>query len=109
MHNGAIAPTFNEIFTKTLQPRCGSNSSCHTGANPQHGLILDDEVAAYQGLMSRNAAGTTARVIPNDTKCGELIVRLETPNHSWTMPKGEYLDENVRCVFRHWIADGAKQ
>lgn len=108
MHSGAIAPTFNEIFTRTLQPSCGSNASCHAGANAQHGLHLDDEATAYRDLMAENAAGTTARVIPNDVKCGELIVRLETPNEPWTMPKGDHLPENVLCVIRHWIADGAQ-
>jgi hypothetical protein len=108
IHNGAIAPTFNEIFTRTLEPSCGSNGACHAGANAQHGLRLDDETTAYQDLMAENAAGTTARVIPNDLKCGELIVRLETPNKSWTMPKGGHLPENLLCVIRHWIADGAQ-
>ena len=106
--NGTIAPTFNEIFTRTLQPRCGSNASCHAGSNAQHGLRLDDEATAYQNLMSDNAAGTTARVIPNDLNCGELIVRLETPNEPGTMPKGDHLEENLLCVIRHWIADGAQ-
>lgn len=109
IHNSAIAPTFSEIFARTLQPSCGSNASCHAGASAQHGLRLDDEATAYQGLMAKNAAGTTARVIPNDLKCGELIVRLETPNKSWTMPKGGHLPENLLCVIRHWIADGAPQ
>jgi hypothetical protein len=109
IHNGAISPTFNEIFTRTLQPSCGSNAACHAGANAQRGLRFDDETTAYQDLMAKNAAGTTARVIPNDLKCGELIVRLETPNKSWTMPKGSHLPENLLCVIRHWIADGAQQ
>jgi hypothetical protein len=108
IHNGAISPTFNEIFTRTLQPSCGSNASCHAGDNPQNGLRLDDEAVAYQGLMAKNAAGTTARVIPNDLTCGELIVRLETPNEPWTMPKGGHLPENLLCVIRHWIDDGAQ-
>jgi len=108
IHNGTISPTFNEIFTRTLKPSCGSNGSCHAGPTAQNGLQLDDEATAYQDLMSGNAAGTTARVIPNDVKCGELIVRLETPNETWTMPKGGHLPENLLCVIRHWIADGAQ-
>jgi hypothetical protein len=108
IHNGAIAPTFNEIFTRTLKPSCGANGSCHAGPTAQNGLRLDDEATAYQDLMSENAAGTTARVIPNDSKCGELIVRLETPNETWTMPKGGQLPENLLCVIRHWIANGAQ-
>jgi hypothetical protein len=106
--NGTISPTFSDIFTRTLKPSCGSNGSCHAGTSPQAGLRLDDEAAAYQDLMSGNAAGTTARVIPNDLKCGELVVRLETPNETWTMPKGGHLPDNVLCVIRHWIADGAQ-
>lgn len=108
-HNGTIAPTFDEIFTRTLAQSCGSSPRCHAGDQPQNGLRLDNVDTAYQDLMSENAAGTTARVIPNDVKCGELIVRLETPNETWTMPKGGHLPENVLCVIRHWIADGAQR
>lgn len=107
IHNQVIAPTFTEIFTKTLKPSCGSSTSCHAGSNAQHGLRLDDETTAYDDLMAKNAAGTTARVIPNDLKCGELIVRLETPDEPWTMPKGGHLPDDLLCVFRHWIAEGA--
>ena len=109
IHNQVITPTFDEIFTRTLQPRCGSSPSCHAGASAQNGLHLDDATTAYQDLLAENAAGTTQRVIPNDVKCGELIVRLETPNEPWTMPKGDHLPDNVLCVIRHWIADGAKK
>jgi hypothetical protein len=107
IHNGSIAPTFSELFTRTLKPSCGSSTSCHAGTNAQHGLRLDDEATAYDSLMAQNAAGTTARVIPNDLKCGELIVRLETPNEPWTMPKGGHLSDDLLCVVRHWIAEGA--
>ena len=108
IHNGQISPTFSEIFTNTLKPGCGSNASCHSGPNPQNGLSLDDEATAYANLMKKNAAGTNDRVKPGDLKCGELIVRLETPNESWSMPKGDHLPEGLLCVIRHWIADGAK-
>jgi preprotein translocase subunit SecD len=109
LHNGQIAPTFDEIFMRTLQPSCGSSTSCHAGAHPQNGLSLDDAATAYTDLMSKNAAGTEARVIPNDLKCGELIVRLETANEPWSMPKAGHLPDNLLCVIRHWIADGAPQ
>lgn len=107
MHNGQIAPTFSEIFSRTLQPSCGTTASCHA-APGQNGLALDDEATAYADLMAKNAAGTTSRVIPNDLKCGELVVRLETPNQTWSMPQGAHLPDNLLCVIRHWIANGAQ-
>ena len=107
IHNGQIAPTFSDIFSHTLQQSCGSQTTCHAGSRPQNGLALDVQATAYTDLMAENAAGTTRRVIPRDTKCGELIVRLETPNVSWGMPKGSHLPDDLLCVFRHWIAEGA--
>lgn len=105
LHNGVIAPTFDDVFTNTLQPVCGA-SGCHSGQSPQRGLKLDDINAAYQTLLEKNAAGED-RVIPGDVQCGKVIVRLETAGEPWSMPPGHHLDEPTLCAIRHWIADGA--
>src|SRR4051794_6261125 len=41
LHDGKIAPTFDEIFTRTLLPTCGV-SECHAAPSPKAGLELDD-------------------------------------------------------------------
>jgi len=106
--NGQIAPTFDELWIRTLQPTCGSNPSCHAGPNPQHGLALDVEDTAYKDLLGPSSTGEP-RVTPGDTSCGKFMVRLETPGQSWSMPPGSHLDESVLCVIRHWVANGAKR
>jgi hypothetical protein len=107
VHGGVIAPTFDDVFTRTLQPVCGA-SGCHSGASPRAGMRLDDIDLAYQALTSQNAAGED-RVIPGDVQCGKVIVRLEMAGKPWSMPPGKHLDEGTLCAIRHWIANGAQR
>lgn len=105
--NGQIAPTFDDLWTRTLQPTCGV-AGCHSGPNPQKGLALDVEDTAYTDLLGPSSTGEP-RVTPGDTSCGKFMVRLETAGQSWSMPPGNHLDESVLCVIRHWVANGAKR
>lgn len=107
MANGDIAPTFDELWTRTLKPTC-AQLGCHVQPNPQNGLALDDENTAYADLMAKSSTGVP-RVTPKDLKCGRFIVRLETPDQPWSMPPGHHLDESTLCVIRHWIANGAQR
>ena len=100
-----IAPTFQEVFDNTLLPICGE-VGCHSGANPQRGLKLDDIDAAYTTLLEKNAQGED-RVIKGDLACGKVIVRLETAGESWSMPPDNHLTEPELCAIRHWIKNGA--
>jgi hypothetical protein len=103
---GEIAPTFDDVFTKTLNAKCATNSACHSGDTPKNGLSFDDPDAAYDLLMEDSARGNP-RLIPGDVACGELLFRLETDIESYGMPPGRPLDEAERCSIRHWIANGA--
>lgn len=105
-HGGKLAPTYADVFTHTFKSSC-ARPGCHTGPHPANGLSFDDETASYDALMSTNAAGTNARLIPGNVTCGELVVRLETANESWSMPQGGHLDEPTLCAIRHFIAEGA--
>lgn len=107
LHNGVIAPTFDDVFTNTLQPVCGA-PGCHSGTNPQRGLKLDQIDDAYTTLLEKSADGE-ARVIPGNVQCGKVIVRLETAGESWSMPPDHHLDEATLCAIRHWIKDGANR
>ena len=63
---------------------------------------------AYAALMAPSTAGYP-RVAEGDTRCGRVIVRLETPGKSYSMPAGNQLIPEERCSIRHWIANGAKR
>jgi hypothetical protein len=95
-------PTFSDVFTRTLQPKC---TACHSGADAQRGLAFDDEDSAYEALMGHGTTGALL-VTPGDTTCGELIYRLEIGGLEG-MPPGPSLSEQERCSIRHWIANGA--
>jgi hypothetical protein len=108
VHDGVLMPTFSDVFNGTLKGQC-TQAGCHGSVEPQNGLELDVEATAYTDLLGENAAHTEARVIPRNVTCGELIVRLETANESWSMPQGGHLTDQELCAIRHWIADGAPQ
>jgi len=99
LRGGAIAPTFDEIHANTLS-RCAS-AGCHTGGSPAGGLDLTTPDGAHDALVG------AGRITPSDLRCGDLIVRLETPGEPWSMPFGSHLDEAELCVLRHWIDQGA--
>jgi hypothetical protein len=105
--NGQIAPTFDDVWTRTLLPTCGI-SGCHAGPNPQNGLALDVEDTAYTDLMGASSTGEP-RVTPGNASCGKFMVRLETAGQSWSMPPGNHLDDATLCSIRHWVANGAKR
>lgn len=105
--NGDIAPTFDELWSRTLKPVC-AQPGCHVAPNPQNGLALNDENTAYADLLGKSSTGEP-RVTPKDLRCGKFIVRLETAGEPWSMPPGNHLDEPVLCVIRHWIANGAQR
>ena len=94
------------IFSQVLGVTCASSgSSCHGDLGRMGGLFLGDEGAAYAALLGLD--GGKARVIAGDPACSEMMVRLDLPGHSWSMPPGAPLDERARCSIRRWLAAGA--
>jgi hypothetical protein len=49
------------------------------------------------------------RVEPGAPSCSLLMERLDAKAGPSTMPPGAPLSEAERCVFRLWIADGARR
>jgi len=94
---------FPVLFGQVFGVTCGSpGASCHGALGRQGGLAFTSEGAALLGLD-----GSAPRVVPGDAACSEMMVRLDTPGHSWSMPPGAPLDERARCSIRRWIAAGA--
>lgn len=100
-------PEFPVIFGQVLQVTCASAGvSCHGDSGHSGDLTLTVQTAAYDALLGLDGAGR-ARVKPGDPACSEMMVRLDSPGHSWSMPPGAPLDERARCSLRRWIAAGA--
>lgn len=95
---------FDQVFSVTC---ASSGASCHGDLGRMGGLVLTDEAAAYAALLGLD--GAKARVIAGDAACSEMMVRLDSPGHSWSMPPGAPLDERARCSIRRWIASGAAE
>jgi hypothetical protein len=110
----AYEPSYDAIFDNVLRKTCGSSatgSSCHygpTAAEAKGGLALSDRDAAYEALLGQD--GTHARVVPGDAECSLLMQRLESKDVAVRMPLGgDPLPDNVRCVIRKWIENGAER
>jgi hypothetical protein len=98
----AYEPTFDNVFTKTLQPSCAlAGSSCHASAGHNGGLVLDDPETAYRLLMQNQ------RAIAKDPECSALTRRLESTDTAVMMPPGLPLAQAERCAIIQWMARGA--
>lgn len=98
------APTFDELFTRTLRPTCGqAGSSCHAAEGANGDLVFADANQAYAALTS----GEKPRVVPGDPACSEIVVRTHRAGEPWSMPPGQALSEGEQCVIRQWIEQGA--
>jgi hypothetical protein len=97
---------FPVIFSQVLSVTCASaGASCHGATGQQGGLVFVDEAQAYAALLA--PADGEPRVVAGDPACSEMMVRLDSPGHAWSMPPGAPLDERARCSIRRWIAAGA--
>jgi len=103
--NPDYTPTFDRIFTETLQRNCAQTNSCHSSQGRQGGLSFTDATESYALLLGQ--ADGKARVIPNDAACSELVVRTHSVGKAWQMPPGTPLREGERCAIRQWIQNGA--
>ena len=102
------APTFDEIFSRTLQPTCAQGgSACHAPGGGQGGLSFESVDQAYTLLTEGD--GGEAWVKAGDAACSPLLARLESDDASKVMPPGGKLPEAERCAVVQWIAAGAKR
>jgi hypothetical protein len=103
------APDFSRIYSEILATKCASGGgACHgpQSAGRNGGLVFDGADASREMLLRPSSSGRP-RVTPGDLRCGELIVRLETPGEPWSMPRGGHLEQTELCTIRQWIANGA--
>lgn len=107
----SLDPTYNEIYSKLLEPRCGgpgAGNACHGMTGLQGGLGLYNIDGAYESLLGRS--GNRAEVVPGDPECSPLMERLETNDAEKRMPRGAaQLPAGVRCAVRLWIEHGAER
>jgi hypothetical protein len=93
-------PTFQNVYSRTLQNGCGGAlGACH-GANPVGGMSLVNPSTAYTSLLD-------GRVKAGDASCSEIIVRTNAPGKDYQMPPGITLGEPERCSLIQWVAAGA--
>lgn len=101
------SPTFDQVFTRTLQPSCAlSGASCHASEGAMGGLVLADADAAYASLLGQN--GEKSRVVAGDAACSLLVERLDATGDA-VMPPGAPLADAERCAVAQWIQNGAKR
>jgi len=97
-------PTFNNVYTNTLQNGCGSTSvSCHSREGHQGGMSFEDPQTAYDALLN-------GRVEPGDPSCSKMIVRTGSPGADYQMPKGPLsvaLGPKEFCALIQWVQNGA--
>ncbi len=101
----AYSPTFDRVFTETLQRTCAQTSACHSSEGRQGGLVFTDSAESYALLLGQN--GNKARVAPGNASCSELVVRTHSVGKAWQMPPGAALDPGVLCAIRTWVQNGA--
>ena len=103
-------PNFKDLFDNTLLRTCsnggGPTAGCHSAPYPEAGFELDDIDTAYANILAKSTTGEP-RVIPNDVKCGKVIVRLETAGEPWSMPPDDHLNDQTLCAITQWIKSGA--
>jgi hypothetical protein len=99
-------PLYSTIFREIIQKQCALGSSCHGTDGAMGGLVLASANDTYDALLGLKA-GTTKRVLPNDPKCSPLMVRLESRDPDYVMPRGSRLTEPELCEFVQWIKQGA--
>jgi len=95
-------PTFDNVFTNTLQPTCGfEGGACHSADGAQGGLVFEEIEESYDLVMER--------VLEGDPACSLLIQRVDAEDAADGMPPGDPLSEEERCAIRTWIEDGAQR
>jgi hypothetical protein len=103
----AHPPEYPILFDRIFVPKCASaGGACHGGMG-QGGLTFVDANTSYDLLLATNQDG--ARVKPGNARCSEVVVRLDSIGHSWSMPPANPLDEETRCSIRRWIQMGASR
>jgi Planctomycete cytochrome C len=100
-------PVYATIFRDLIQPQCAVGSGCHGADGAMGGLVLADADETYDTLLGLK--GGTKRVLPGDPACSPLMVRLESRDPNFVMPRGSRLPDPALCDFVQWIKRGAQR
>lgn len=102
------APTFENVFTNTLQQRCGvPGVACHAREGAKGGLVFVDIDESYALLTGAN--GGPSRVDSAELGCGELVSRVASDDPSRVMPPAAPLGDAELCSIIQWVAGGAQR
>jgi hypothetical protein len=106
--NPLYEPTFENVFERTLVPKCGTEGdTCHSVDGHMNGLVFAEIDEAYEELLGLTEDG--ARLTPFDPSCSEMIMRVSADDADYLMPPGEPLSPQERCALVKWVADGARR
>jgi hypothetical protein len=98
------APTWENVFSNTLRPKCGTGGgACHEGVGAKGGLRLDESVSGYESI-TRAGRGW---VLTDDPGCSEILQRVYSDSDVLRMPRGSSLPESERCALQQWVLAGA--
>jgi hypothetical protein len=98
-------PTFDNVYSMTLAPHCGSGArSCHSDAGQAGGMSFATIDQAYAELLEDGQD----RVIPGDAACSIMIIRTQASS-SIKMPPGSGLPAAEKCALLQWVANGAQR
>jgi hypothetical protein len=101
-------PTFDNVFTTTLKPRCGvAGLACHSRDGARAGLIFEEANESYDLLTG--AGGGPVHLDPDALGCGTLLSRLGATEPARAMPPSAPLSEPELCAVVQWVAMGAKR
>jgi hypothetical protein len=102
-------PTFDNVYTMTLAPHCGStNSGCHSAVGHMGNMSFEDETTAYSDLlMPAHLDPKRLRVDPGNPECSLVVVRTDSPGTDYQMPPGAPIPAEEACALIQWVAAGA--
>jgi hypothetical protein len=100
------APTFDNVFSRTLMPRCGvAGGACHAPEGARAGLVFADIDEAY-GLLTGAATGRSL-VEADEPGCSALLARVGSTDPGRVMPPGAPLSDAELCAVVQWVDMGA--
>jgi hypothetical protein len=99
-------PTFDNVYTMTLAPKCaGTGAACHSASGNKGEMTLSSIDRAYEELLEPEQT----RVVPGDPACSEMIIRTTASDQSIKMPPGTSLSMPEKCALVQWVANGAQR
>ena len=96
-------PTFQNVWSMTLDEKCATGRGCHTNGGMKGGMTFEDIDVSYQLLLDPEQE----RAIPFDAGCSIMIIRTNSTDPDIMMPPGGQLLPAERCSLIQWVAMGA--